>query len=95
MPKDIVDVFVNFWNFLKRFVRDLYTLLKFRGHEFDEKLQVKYPTTIRALIWLTIAIVSIGSVVFLLSVISDFTISKINLGVPTPTPTPVGQYQYR
>lgn len=94
MPKDIVDLFKNFWNFLKRFARDLYTLLKFRGHELDERLQVRYPTSIRALIWLTIALVSIGTVVLILSLLSDFAFSKINLGAPHPSPTPANQFDY-
>jgi hypothetical protein len=97
MPKDIVDIFKNFWIFLKRFARDFYTLLKFRGHEFDERLQLKYPTTIRALIWLAITMGTIGIVIVSLSFISDFAFSKINLGQPKPSPTPVpgSQYEYR
>ncbi len=97
MPKDIVDIFKNFWNFLKRFVRDMYTLLKFRGHELDERLQVKYPTSIRALIWLSIALGTIGVIVLALSLLSDFAFNKINLNGPRPTPTPtgtMGEFEY-
>lgn len=94
MPKDVVDIFRNLWNFLKRFVRDFYTLLKFRGREFDERLQIKYPTTIRALIWLAITLGTLGIIIFTLSIISDFAFSKINLGQPRPTPTPTNQFEY-
>lgn len=94
MPKDIVDIFKNTWRFLLRFAHDLYTLLKFRGREFDERLQVKYPTSIRALIWLGITIGTIGTILFILTFLSDFAISKINLNGPPPTPTPANQFEY-
>lgn len=94
MPKDIVDLFKNFWNFLKRFARDLYTLLKFRGRELDEQLQVRYPTTIRALIWLVIALTTIGTIILILTLLSDFAFSKINLGQPRPSPTPANVFEY-
>lgn len=79
MQKDLVDLLRGLWNFLLRFFRDLYTLLKFRGREFDEKLQVRYPTSIRALIWLAIAIGSVCSIILLLSVLADFGLSRINI----------------
>lgn len=94
MPKDIVDLFKSYWNFFKRFVRDFYTLMKFRGRELDEQLQVRYPTTIRALIWMAIALTTIGTVVLILTLLSDFAFSKINLGAPRPSPTPTNQFDY-
>lgn len=97
MPKDIVDIFRNLWTFLLRFIRDFYTLLKFRGREFDERLQVRFPTSIRALIWLAIVGGTVTAVLVSLSLLADFGLSKINLGQPHPSPTPVPgtQYDYR
>jgi hypothetical protein len=85
MPQYLVDLFLGFYNFGKRFSRDLYTALKFRGREFDESLQLKYPTSIRALIWMAIVIGVISVIVVSLSMLSDFAFEKINLGEPRPT----------
>lgn len=97
MPHQVYDIIIPIWNFMKRFTRDFWTLLKFRGREFDERLQVRFPTTIRALIWLVIVLGSLGLIIFALTSLSDFAFSKINInGIrPSPTPDPAGQYEYK
>lgn len=70
-------------NNLLYFLKSLFITIKFRVFDFDSKLQNKYSSQIRILIWIAIAAVICLILYFLLGYIGDLLLQVTNFS-PQP-----------